>query len=113
MVVDATVDGLGVLAPSVDTLVGRVARRDLADVLGPVEASGAVVIVGVGGHSDGLPGAAARVGHPVEDVEAVCPVSVRTPLGLEPFEGLEDNLGIASDDALTSAAGSVPDVDRL
>jgi hypothetical protein len=113
VVVDAAIDGLGVLAPSIDVLVARVSGWDLADVLGPVEARGAVVIVGVGGQSEGLREPAARVGHSVEDLEAVRAVSVRASLGLEPFEGLEDNLGIACDDALTSAAGLVPDVDGL
>jgi D-serine deaminase-like pyridoxal phosphate-dependent protein len=49
VVVDGPVDRLGVLTPSVYRLVAGVARRDLAYVLGSVEASGAVLVGRAGG----------------------------------------------------------------
>ena len=80
-VVEAPVDGLGVVALAEQPVEVGVGRGDRADVLGPVELAAGVLVVAVEPDGDGPAG-----GEAVVVVPAVPAVLALGPVGADPAE---------------------------
>ena len=89
-VVEVTVDALGVVAPLVERLEVRITRRDLTDVLGPVELPLPILVVRVQPDGDGA--ATEAFGQSVVVVPAIGAALVRIAVSADPLERYEDRL---------------------